>query len=122
MIVENTMNSYLEALSEQKWSAVELFFHEAATVVFAEGTYFGKSQVEQAMGKTFSLIRDENFKVSEINWNFQKESCASCTFAYQWSGTLSGQRFSNKGRGTMLWAKETDRWMIVNKHLGPSPR
>lgn len=120
--VQETIKLYEAALAKQTWEAVEDFFHENCTVVFAEATYYGKKQVARAIAKTFSLIKDENFHLSEINWTIVRENFASCTFNFEWSGTINGKRFTNPGRGTALWVFHEDKWQIVNEHFGPMPR
>lgn len=120
--VQDEMKLYEAALSNQTWEAVQDFFHENCTVVFAEATYFGKKQVSGAIQKTFSLIKDESFLLTNINWTITRDDFASCTFHFEWSGTINGKRFTNPGRGTALWVKENDRWQIVNEHFGPMPR
>jgi hypothetical protein len=119
--VETVMAAYVQALATQSWDAAEEFFHDNATVIFAEGTYYGKEQVGAAIHKTFSLIRDENFAVSELRWTIKSERFASCTFIYEWSGTINGKRFTSPGRGTILWVHDSG-WRIINEHFGPLPR
>ncbi|MEW6711802.1 MAG: nuclear transport factor 2 family protein [Candidatus Riflebacteria bacterium] len=120
--VQETLKLYEIGLSKQSWEAVKDFFHENCTVIFAEATYFGKNQVAGAIQKTFSLIKDESFTLSEINWTIIRESFASCTFNFEWAGTINGKRFVNPGRGTAVWAHENEKWQIVNEHFGPMPR
>ncbi len=120
--IEKIFNDYIEALATQSWEAAAPFFHERATVIFTEATYYGKSQVSGAIGKTFSLIRDENFKVSNLNWNLVTRDSASATFEYVWSGTIQGKRFTNPGRATIVWVCEDGHWQIINEHFGPMPK
>lgn len=120
--VQETIRLYETALGKQTWEAVEEFFHPNCTVIFAEANYYGKNQVSGAISKTFSLIKDENFSLSEINWTIVRENFASCTFNFEWSGTINGKRFTNPGRGTAVWILENGHWQIVNEHFGPMPR
>ena len=120
--VQETLMQYEAALGKQSWEAVEEFFHEDCTVVFAEANYYGKKQVGSAIRKTFSLIKDENFALSEIRWTIVRDNFATCTFNFEWAGTINGKRFVNPGRGTAVWIHENNRWQIVNEHFGPVPR
>lgn len=120
--VETTLSDYIAALDTQSWEAADGFFHENATVIFAEGTYRGKAQIATAIRKTFSMIRDEDFVISNLNWNIRQEQFATCTFDFEWSGTLNNKRFTNPGRGTVAWLNESGRWQIINEHFGPMPR
>jgi ketosteroid isomerase-like protein len=120
--VEETIKLYEAALAKQDWQAVKDFFHDNCTVVFAEATYYGKNQVENAISKTFSLIKDENFVLFNIVWAIVREDFASCTFHFEWSGTINMKRFTKPGRGTIFWVKENGRWQVVTQHFGPMPK
>ena len=120
--VEETLNNYVKALATQSWESVETFFHENVTVIFAEGTYYGKDQVGGAIHKTFSLIRDEDFSISNLQWTIRHDNFATCTFVFDWSGTINGKRFTSPGRGTIAWVNLSNNWQIINEHFGPLPR
>lgn len=120
--VEETLNEYIAALATQSWDAADGFFHQNTTVIFAEGTYRGKGQVGIAIRKTFSMIKDENFVITNLHWNMKTEQFATCTFDYEWSGTLNNRRFTTPGRGTLVWIFDNGRWQIINEHFGPMPR
>ncbi|NCB39309.1 MAG: nuclear transport factor 2 family protein [Erysipelotrichia bacterium] len=122
LTVEETLREYESALATQSWDAAEEFFHDNATVVFVEGTYFGKKQVGLAIHKTFSMIKDENFVISGLHWTMKRDNFASCTFQFEWSGTINRKRFTNLGRGTLVWIHEDGRWQIVNEHFGSMPK
>ncbi len=120
--LEEIFFDYIDALATQSWDAAAPYFHERATVVFTEATYYGKNQVAGAIGKTFSMIRDENFKIANLKWNIITGDFASGTFEYIWSGTLQGKRFTNPGRATIVWVCENGSWQIINEHFGPMPK
>lgn len=118
--VKERLKNYEAALSKHCWKAVDPFFHPDATVIFAEATYYGKHQVSTAISKTFSMIKDEHFKIYNVYWTMIHENFATCTFDHEWSGSLHGQKFANIGRGTITWVKESDTWQIINQHFGPA--
>jgi len=120
--LDQVLKDYIDALASQSWDTASVFFHEKATVIFAEGTYHGKAEIGAAISKTFSLIKDEFFDVSDVRWNLQTEQTASCTFCFRWEGTINGRRFANLGRGTLVWINEKGSWQIINEHFGPVPR
>ena len=120
--VESVFKKYVEALATQSWDACESFFHDDATVVFTEGTYIGKPEVAMAIGRTFSIIREESFVTKKLHWTIDTAAFATCTFEYVWAGTINGNRFTNPGRGTLVWVNTNGKWQIINEHFGPMPR
>ena len=120
--LDEVLNNYIDALAAQSSDTASEFFHEKATVIFAEGTYHGKASIRAAFSKTFSIIKDEFFDIKDLRWNLQNEQFASCTFCFKWEGTLNGNRFMNPGRGTLVWVCDNGKWLIINEHFGPMPR
>ena len=116
-----TIKNYEQALANQNWDSVAEYFHNDCVVIFSEATYYGKLQVGMAIDKTFSIIKDESFKLSDIKWIYQSELFATCVFNYTWSGTMNKKTFSSAGRGTLAMVKTDDGWQIITEHLGPLP-
>lgn len=120
--LDNVLSEYIDALASQSWEAASVYFHEDATVIFAEGTYHGKKAIVETIRRTFSLIKDELFEILDLRWNHKTAEFASCNFCFNWAGTINGKRFTNPGRGTLVWIYENGRWQIINEHFGPMPR
>ncbi|NLM17294.1 MAG: nuclear transport factor 2 family protein [Candidatus Riflebacteria bacterium] len=121
--VEMVFAKYMQTLSDQKPDAATSFFHENATVFFREGSYFGKNQISQILKNTFSIIKDETFTPSKVNWHYKSNDTAACTFQYEWSGRIQGKRFTTLGRGSLTWVKDINGdWKIITEHFGPTPK
>lgn len=119
--VEETLKKYLEALALQDYELAIDFFADEATVLFREGSYFGKFQIKMILKNTFSIIKDETFDIRNLTWNFKSKDFATCTFEFDWSGIIQGRRFASPGRGSLSWANINDKWQIVLEHFGPMP-
>ena len=119
--VEETLKKYLQALESQNYESAISFFADNATVLFREGSYYGKFQIKMILKNTFSIIKDETFIVKNLNWNYKNDSFATCTFEFDWSGVIQGRRFVSPGRGSISWANIEGKWLIVLEHFGPMP-
>jgi ketosteroid isomerase-like protein len=62
------ISAYEKALATQSWEQVAPLIHEDCVAIFSEGTYTGKAEVESAFRRTFSLIKDEKYSISDIHW------------------------------------------------------
>ncbi len=105
----------------QQWSTVAPLFHEDVCVTFSDGTFKGKAEVQQAFERTFSLIKDETYVISNLHWVTKRADYAVCLFTFSWSGIINGQQASGSGRGTSVLVNEAGRWLLLTEHLGPNP-
>ena len=66
---EKFIRDYEQALATQDWSQVEPLVHSDACVTFSNGTvHKGKSEVQKAFETNFSLIKDEQYSISNVHW------------------------------------------------------
>jgi len=119
---EEFLAAYEQALATQDWEQVAPLIHERCTAVFSEDTYIGKSEVEQAFRRTFNLIQDETYRISNIQWLDRSGEYAICLYDFAWSGIINGQPASGGGRGTAVLKWEDGRWQLLCEHLGPAAR
>ncbi len=116
---ETLLAEYKKALATQNWDVVAPLIHEKACFIFTEGTYFGKSAIETAVRATFNLIKNENYSITNSAWVHVSDTCAICTYDFEWSGLISGKEASGRGRGTTAVIFDHGRWQIILEHLGP---
>lgn len=120
--VTQSFDEFIKTLDLQDGEKAAEFYHPNCTVIFTEGTYRGKSQIQMTLTKTFSMIKEEKFLVNKLDWNIIQEEFATCTFEYKWLGTIQGKRFTTPGRGTLAWVYEDGKWMIINEHFSIMPK
>ena len=117
---EEFIHLYEEALATQDWSQVEPLVHSDACVTFSNGTvHKGKSEVQKAFETNFSLIKDEQYSISNVLWIMRGIETAVYLFEFNWSGIINEKPASGSGRGTSVLIKEADRWLLLVEHLGP---
>lgn len=119
--IQEVFKEYLQALASQNFESAIAFFHDDATVLFREGSYFGAFQIKMILQNTFSIIKDETFTVDKLNWNYVANDFATCSFEYVWEGTIQGKSFVTPGRGSIAWVLENNTWKIVLEHFGAMP-
>ncbi|HUF38418.1 MAG TPA: nuclear transport factor 2 family protein [Anaerolineales bacterium] len=119
---EDFIKAYETALAAQDWDRIAPLIHEDCVATFTEATFRGKSEVEGAFKKTFALIRDEVYRLEEIQWLKETDDFAVLTYTFHWSGLIDGKPASGSGRGTSVLVREGGRWLLLAEHLGPPPR
>jgi len=116
---DDFLQRYEAALATQDWERVEPLMHPDVCVTFNDGTYRGKSAVEQTFRRTFSLIKDELYTISALHWVSRDENYAVCMYDFHWSGEIDGRPASGGGRGTSVLKRDAGAWLLLAEHLGP---
>ena len=121
MTPEAFLQEYEQALATQRWQNVQPLMHPNVCVTFNDGTYKGIEEVASAFRRTFALIQDETYTISDIHWLRRDDKFAVCLYRFHWSGVIEGQAASGSGRGTSVLINENGNWQILTEHLGPNP-
>lgn len=89
---------------------------------FSSGTYEGIEQVRKAFEKTWGMIKEEIYTISDLTWISESELAAVCTYTFHWKGLIEGKLCEGKGRGTSCFSKGEDGWKIIHEHLSNFPK
>ncbi len=116
MTPEQFLEKYENALRPQDWSEVEPLFHTNATVTFSNGTVH--RGIEAAFKRNFSLIKSEEYAMSEVHWVLRSAETAVFTFVYSWKGIINGTRMEGNGVGTSVLVQSNGNWKFISEHLG----
>ena len=120
MDLEEFIRAYEQALATQNWMNVDPLIHNNACVTFSNGTvHKGKPEVKSAFEKNFSLIKDEEYSITNVHWVTKSSDTAIYLFDFNWTGMINDRQASGSGRGTSVLVKEQDKWQLLVEHLGP---
>lgn len=89
---------------------------------FTSGTNIGLEQTRKAFEKTWSMIKDEKYWLTDVQWIAESDQVAVCTYTYNWKGLIDGKEMQGNGRGTSCFRKESDGWKIIHEHLSSFPK
>jgi ketosteroid isomerase-like protein len=84
---------------------------------FTDGSHRGRDAVLAAISQTFSAIRDEVYRISELEWIAADSARAVCRYRFAWTGTVGGQPRSGSGRGTNVLVSHDGAWQMLHEHL-----
>ncbi len=122
MTPDNLLQSYEKAISSQNWARVEPLMHNGVCVTFSTGTFKGIDSVKTVFEKNFKLIKDEDYKISNVHWALSNDIQAVCLYDFTWTGLINSEPCSGGGRGTSVLVKIGNEWKIITEHLGPHPQ
>ncbi len=121
MQAQQFITDYAAALATQQWPNVAPLIHSDACVTFTNGSvHKGIKAIEDAYTRNFSLIKNEEYAITEVNWIKADDATAVYTFRFKWTGIINGQPASGAGRGTAVIVKHDGRWQLLAEHLSPS--
>lgn len=122
MTPEEFITAYASALASQDWNVVEPLVHPDACVTFSNGTvHEGRPAVRAAFTRNFSLIKNEQYSISNVRWVRKSDDFAAYLFDFTWKGVIGGEPAGGAGRGTCAIVREQDGWKLLIEHLGPRP-
>ncbi|TVQ58528.1 MAG: nuclear transport factor 2 family protein [Phycisphaerales bacterium] len=117
---EEFITAYEAALASQDWAVVEPLVHPDACVTFSNGSvHEGRPAVQAAFTRNFSLIKSEQYSISNVRWVRRSDDFAVYLFDFSWQGVIDGEPASGAGRGTCTIVREHDHWQLLIEHLGP---
>jgi len=117
----NVLKRYATQINEHKFSAVEGLISDGAIFWFSSGTFRGKKQIQAAFEKTWSIIQNEVYWLTDIEWIASDETSAVCVYTFHWKGIVGSQEKEGLGRGTSIIRREDGNWRIVHEHLSSFP-
>lgn len=116
---EDFVPTYSAALATQQWENVEPLIHTDACVTFSNGSmHKGIAEIKQAYARNFSIIKSEEYAITNIHWVRKDGYIAIYLFDYNWTGLIDGKIVSGKGRGTAVIIYDDQYWKILTEHLG----
>jgi ketosteroid isomerase-like protein len=84
---------------------------------FSDGSHRGRDAVLAAIEETFTVIRDEIYRIDELEWIAADDEYAVCRYRFAWSGTVDGQPRTGGGRGTNVLVNRDGTWQMLHEHL-----
>ena len=115
------LKAYSELINKHDFSLLLPLLSGDCKFWFSSGTYVGLNETQKAFDKTWALIKEEDYTLSDIEWIAESDAAAVCTYTYHWKGYIDGNLREGNGRGTSCFRKEGSDWKIVHEHLSPFP-
>jgi ketosteroid isomerase-like protein len=111
------LQMYEEATNTHNFKNVSKLIREDAVYYFSDETVQGHQDLRQYFENTWDYIRDEVYKIYDVNWIAVSETNAVCIYQFQWSGHIEGIYKEGKGRGTNVFGKDDEGWKVIHEHL-----
>jgi ketosteroid isomerase-like protein len=116
------LEEYKVEINKHDFDALEPLISRDCKFWFSSGTFVGLEQARKAFERTWGLIKEEVYSLTEIDWIAESDLAAVCTYTFHWKGLIDGKSCEGKGRGTSCFRKETDGWKVIHEHLSHFPK
>lgn len=112
------------------WAALEQGdLDEYARHLHPDYTVFGESDLYLAEGRELELrnMRDWLSRASEVHTEMHHPEVTvrgdTAWITYYWTdaGTVSGERFTSRGKSTRIFVRKDDRWLCIHGHFTSVP-
>jgi ketosteroid isomerase-like protein len=122
MNAKELMKLYESQINHHRFADIESLISPNARFWFSSGTFHGMNQIQSAFEKTWNLIQNEFYWLTDLEWIAESETSATCIYTFNWKGMIDGQERNGSGRGTSVLRKEDNNWKIVHEHLSNFPK
>jgi ketosteroid isomerase-like protein len=125
MEMDQTLETFLEEYARRTnthtFDLVAPLIAEKAVYWFTDGTFRGHSSIRHAFERTWSVIQDEQYSISEVEWLSVDTHSATCIYTFHWRGLINSAIREGSGRGTSVLQKVDGGWQVLHEHLSQFP-
>lgn len=119
------LNRFEEIAGSKKFDLIDDLIHDDAVFRFNDGDFAGKQAIRGAFEKTWegsAKVEGERFYLTDIQVLMTDAKSAAATYTYNWEGSVAGQSFQIRGRGTRVLVVEDGKLQIILEHLSANPK
>jgi ketosteroid isomerase-like protein len=117
---ESFIKEYSDALASQDFNNIIPLINRETCVTFSNGAvHKGMMAIAEAYRRNFSIIKGEEYSISDVHWIHVQDDVAIYLFRFSWKGVIDGEPAAGSGRGTATIKFDEGRWTLVAEHLGP---
>jgi len=114
------MREYEAAANRHDLQAMLAMIADDAIFWFSDqSAHVGKLAIASAIQSNFDAIKNEQYRIENLNWLAASDDIAACVYEFRWSGEVNGKPASGGGRGTSLIRRIDGKWRLVHEHLSP---
>ena len=113
--------NYRSVVNAHDFDLIAPLLADECTFWFTSGTHCGVAAARAAFEKTWAMIAEEVYTLSDVVWVCEGDAAAACSYQFQWTGLVKGERREGRGRGTSCFQREAGGWKLVHEHLSALP-
>ena len=111
------IDTYERATNSHDTAQLAPLIAHDAVYWFTDGSHRGREAILSAIADTFTAIRDETYRIYDLEWIVADDNQAVCRYRFSWTGIINGHPRSGGGRGTNVLIRSGDSWQVLHEHL-----
>ncbi|MBC7276391.1 nuclear transport factor 2 family protein [Nocardioides sp.] len=111
------IDTYERATNSHDTAELAPLIAPEAVYWFTDGSHRGREAILSAIADTFTTIRDETYRIHDLEWILADDSQAVCRYRFSWTGAINGDPRSGDGRGTNVLVRHGESWQVLHEHL-----
>ena len=119
--LDEFMREYERCTNTHRFEMVAPLIDADAVYWFTDGSFRGRAAIRDAFERTWAVIQDETYHISNVEWLIQCTDSAACIYTFHWQGRVGGAIRQVTGRGTCMLRRDGNRWVVVHEHLSRFP-
>jgi ketosteroid isomerase-like protein len=119
MDVQSTLENYIAATNSHSFENVAKYVSPEAVYWFTNKECKNIKEIEEYFNNTWNLIKNEVYRISDVNWIGIDNNIATCLYTYHWEGYHNGNFVSGTGNATNVFKKTDSGWKLIHEHLSP---
>jgi ketosteroid isomerase-like protein len=88
-----------------------VFFYSNGSVIV------GKDAFRAVMTANWKVVEDYRYTTLDAVWLAQSDASAALVYGFEWSGMARGEKVTGGGRGTRVFRRVDNGWVIAHEHL-----
>jgi ketosteroid isomerase-like protein len=118
MTLEDLLGTYETALKNKDLRSCDWLIADDAVFLFSNGSaHIGKAAVLAALKRNFDSIEHDTYHTQDVVWLTRNNDSAVSAYRFAWTGTIAGKAASGGGRGTSVYRRDGEKWVIIHEHL-----
>jgi len=110
--------AFTAALIRRDLGSAQALLSDDVVFFYTNGSaILGKDEFAKTMTASWTLVQDYTYSTLDSLWLPPSDDAAVVIYTFAWSGRVAEQAVQGGGRGTRVFSKASDGWLIAHEHL-----
>lgn len=109
---------FTAALIRRNLDSALAFLTDDVVFFYSNGSVLsGKAAFASLMTASWKMVAEYSYSAIDPKWIVSSDEVASLVYGFEWSGVAREEKVGGIGRGTRIFRKLPDGWLVAHEHL-----